>query len=246
MAGRVIVLVAALLVAVLGAVLVYLYAERTVERAEAPLELVDVLVASEEIPEGTSITEAVTAGLLETQPRPTNALPQGYLTGIDDVQGWLTRAPLLRNEILSLDRLQDPEDSDGLRIQEQDMAITIPLDDPNRVGGFVEPLDLVAVFLTRQSVPVDEEGVTGSPVATTDLLLPEVRVIGIGSQTDPDVEQADDVSPSLVTVSVPQRDAQRLIHAQTLGTLYLAKLTDQSVVARSGGTTSGTLFEDAP
>jgi len=253
MAGRVIVLVTALLVAVLGALLVFLYAQRTVDNANAQLELVDVLVASETIPAGTTVAQADSAGSLVSEGRPVNALPDGYLEGTTDVRGFQIVTTVPRNEILVLDRLVDPADSGELEIGPQEMAITIPLEDPNRVARFVEPGDLVAVFLTRQSTGTDgaaaEGGTAATGVATTQLLLPEVRVIGVGSRTAPDTVQADDVSLALVTVSVLQADAERLILAQTQGSLYLGLLTegsDESAVTRSGGTTSGSLFEDAP
>lgn len=249
MAGRVIVLVAALLVAVLGAVLVFLYADRTVESARAELEPVSVLVASREVPAGTTVAQAQTDGLLELATRPRNALPPGYLQGVDEVRDLVTSTNLLPGEVLVSGRLVDPAASDELQIGPQEMAITIPLDDPNRVARFVEPGDLVAVFITRQVVTTDAEGVASSGVATTQLLLPEVRVVGVGSRTAADAEQGDDVSRALVTVSVLQADAERLILGQSLGSLYLGLLTegpDESAVTRSGGTTAGSLFQEAP
>ncbi len=251
MAGRVIVLVTALLVAVLGATLVFLYAQRTVENAAADLGPVSVLVASEDIPAGTSVTQALAGGALVSTDRPRNSLPDGALADTEDVEELVTATRLIRNDILALDRLEDPASSGELQIGPQEMAITVPLDDPNRVARFVEPGDLVAVFLTRQSVAAaeDADAAPSAGVATTQLLLPEVRVIGVGSRTAPDAVPTDDVSPALVTVSVLQADAERLILAQTQGSLYLGLLTEgagESAVTRSGGTTAGSLFEATP
>ncbi|MGJ7441408.1 Flp pilus assembly protein CpaB [Aquipuribacter sp. MA13-6] len=244
-----IVLVAALLVAVLGAVLVFLYAQSTVESARAELDPVSVLVASDDVPEGTTVAQAVTDGSLELTARPFDALPPGYLEGIEDVGELVTSTDILPGEVLVRGRLVDPAASDELEIGPQQMAITIPLEDPNRVARFVEPGALVAVFLTRQAATTDAEGVTGPGVATTQLLLPEVRVVGVGSRTAPDAQPGDDVSQALVTVSVLQADAERLILGQSLGSLYLGLLTegtDESAVTRSDGTTAGSLFQGAP
>ncbi len=250
MAGRVIVLVAAVLVAVLGALLVLFYAQNTIEDARSQLEPVDVLVAGEAIPAGTTVAEATTGGLLVSQSRPTDALPEGYLVDTEDVRDLVIATAMVRNDVLALDRLADPDASEELQIGPQEMAVTIALDDPNRGAAFVEPGDRVAVFVTTTRTPLDAEGEEVGPgLDTTQLLVPEVRVVGVGSRTAPDVAQSDDTSRALVTVSVLQADAERLILGQSQGELYLGLLTegeDGSVVTRSNGVNEDLLLQGSP
>ncbi|WP_380168603.1 Flp pilus assembly protein CpaB [Jannaschia sp. R86511] len=239
MVGRVIVLVTAVLVAVAGVALVVVYSQRTVEAAEARLEPVPVLVVQQQVTPGTTVRAALAAGALRLADRPRGTLPAGYLQDADDVLDQEVNATLLPNEVLVGSRLREPGTSDGLAIEPDELAVTLPFGDPNRVARFVEPGDLVAVFLTQQAG--GEDG-----TANTQLLLPGVRVIGVGSQTAPgQAAAAQEADQSLVTVSVLQDDAQRLILAQSLGELYLALLTEgegQSLVETGRGVSAENLF----
>lgn len=246
MVGRVIVLVTALLVAVAGVLLVWLYSQRTVDEAQARLDPVSVLAVDQvEVLAGTLVRDAIQGGSLVETSRPRNALPDGYVAPDDDVLDLQIGSTLFPGEVLVQARLQDPEDEEGLQIEDQHLAITLPLADPNRVARFVRPGDLVAVFLTRQG----GGGGEGAPTtATTQLLVPDVKVIAIGSQTSPDDApvQGEDLDVSLVTVSVLQADAERLILGQSLGELYLGLLTvgeRGSELDPGRGTSSGSLFE---
>ena len=65
MVGRVILLIAAFVVAGLGALLVFLYAQQADERAAAQFDSVDVLVATQEVAAGTTVAAALEAGSFE-------------------------------------------------------------------------------------------------------------------------------------------------------------------------------------
>lgn len=256
MLGRVIVLVTALLVATAGVLLVWLYTQRSVADARAELDPVVVLAVDEEpVPAGTTVRAAIEGGTIVQIDRPRDALPPGYVppdVGAD-VLDLETSSMLYPGEVLIEARLQDPEEADGLKnkIGDQQLAITLPLADPNRVARFLEPGDVVAVFVTRQGGQGGAAADEAPTTAATQLLVPEVTVIAVGSRTTPGEVPVpgEEVDGSLVTVSVLQADAERLILAQSLGELYLGLLTEgegESAVARSGGTSSGSLFEVTP
>jgi pilus assembly protein CpaB len=106
-------------------------------------------------------------------------------------------------------------------------AVSIPISDVSGVAGFVLPGDRVDVFVTRQ---------TGQAAGneTTDVLLQDVRVIAI----DQDASDSSN-KPSIAktaTLEVSQYDAQKLVLAQSVGSISLAL---RSVKAQPGQALAG-------
>jgi pilus assembly protein CpaB len=96
---------------------------------------------------------------------------------------------------------------DGMR------AASVAINDVSGVAGFVQPNDTVDVLVTRM-IP----GGTGNS-QVTDVLLQNVRVIAIDQQS-----KNADGTPKVaktVTLEVNPIDAQKLVLAQTVGTLSL-------------------------
>lgn len=233
MGRRTVLLVAAIVVAALGAALVGLYVHNVNQNALARQQPVSVLVAKKLIPAGTTGSAAAAAGALQLTTLPRDALATGGtpLHDISPVAGRVALAPIFPGEQILAEKFGRPGDSNALSIPTQGtMAVSIPMADPNRVDGFVEPGSQVAVFLTANG--------------STRLLLPRVTVIATGSRTlvpssgQNPANQGSDV----VTFGVAQADAQKLIHASTVGKLYLALLTKDSTVSNIPATTASNLF----
>ena len=96
---------------------------------------------------------------------------------------------------------------DGMR------AASVAINDVSGVAGFIQPNDSVDVLITRQ-IP----GGAGN-TQVTDVLLQSVRVIAIDQQS-----RNADVTPKVAktaTLEVNPIDAQKLVLAQTVGTLSL-------------------------
>lgn len=102
--------------------------------------------------------------------------------------------------------------ADGMR------ASTIRVNDVNGVAGFVLPGDRVDILLTR-----DEQGQRRRRMTTslfTDVLLQNVKVLAIDQQSD---EKKDKPSVAkAVTLEVSAIQSQKLVLAQTVGSLSLA------------------------
>ncbi len=90
-------------------------------------------------------------------------------------------------------------------------AVTVRVDDVVGVAGFVQPGDRVDVLLTRQREKGD---------AYADVLLQNIKVLGIDQLVD-DHASKPSVSRS-VTLEASIAQAQRLIVAQSVGSLTLA------------------------
>ena len=260
MVGRVILLIAALVVAALGALLVFLYAQQADARAAKQYKSTDVLVATQDIPAGTTVAAAAEAGLFELVSRPQLALPDGALSDTAGLESEVVLSTLFRNEVLSDGKVGDPADLEQLPIPDGQIAASFTLGDPNRVADFVAPGSKVAVFLTTTAEESQEiDPVTGETVVTaggqtTRLLLPEVQIIAIGgtttqsvTTTGPDGEQqTTETNLSLLTLALTQRQTEQMVLAQSLGVLYLGLLTDTSVIEPGTGTNADNLFQAGP
>lgn len=95
-------------------------------------------------------------------------------------------------------------------------AVTIRVNDVLGVAGFVLPGDRVDVMLTRTQI-IDDD--TKKKKTFTDMLLQNVRVLGVDQLADDRSEKASVVKA--VTLEVATSDAQRLALASAVGTMSL-------------------------
>lgn len=238
MAGRVALLVAAVVVAGIGAVLVLLYADQADERARADLDPRSVLVAQQLVVAGATVGQAMEANALQLEAVPGDAVVPDALGSIDDVRDQVLTTDLYPGEQLIRAKLGSTADIDPLGIPEGRIAVSFLFEDPERVANFLSPGSEVVVFLTRPT----PQG------PTTRLLLDRVQVLGTGgTPTSPAaVQPSSEVNQALLTLSLDQQQAERLILGQTVGELYLGLRTDASQVGPDPGVSDGNLFEGAP
>lgn len=238
MAGRVALLVAAVVVAGIGAVLVVLYASQADERARAALEPRSVLVVQQPVVAGATPRQAMEAGALQLEDVPGDAVVDGAFSDIAEVADLVITTDLHPGEQLIRAKLGSTADIDPLGIPDGRIASSFLFEDSERVANFLSPGSEVAVFLTRPT----PQG------PTTRLLLERVEVLGVGgTPTNPGaVQPSSEVDRALLTLSLDQQQAERLILGQTVGELYLGLRTDTSQVGPDQGVSDGNLFEGAP
>ena len=218
MARRTVLLVAAILVAALGTVLVTLYVHNVNHNSLAKQRPVQVLIAKKVIPAGTTGAAAAADGALQQTTIPRDAVASSdVLHEISSVSNLVTNAPIFPGEQILKAKFGKPGDSTALTIPDPGtIAVSISLGAPARVNGFVVPGSHVTVFITVKN--------------TTSVLLPDAKVIAIGNRTlVPSSGQGSSSATSdIVTFGLSQADAMKLISAQTTGSLYLALLTSDS------------------
>ncbi|MDQ1541377.1 MAG: pilus assembly protein CpaB [Actinomycetota bacterium] len=228
MGRRTVLLVAAILVAALGAGLVMLYVHNVNQHVKATNAPQQILVAKKLIPAGTTGETASIEGDLEFQQVPKAAVAVGALDDIAPVANQVALAPIYPGEQILGPKFGKQGDSTALNIPTAGtMALSISLGGPARVNGFIVPGSDVAVFL--------------SAGGTTQLILDRVKVIAVGTrtlvpssgQTSTTQQQSD-----VVTFGVTQAEAQKLIFAQASGAIYLTLLTADSTTAKLPPTTS--------
>ena len=221
------------------------YAQGADERAMAGLEAVDVFVATGDIPAGTSLGSAVAAQMLAIQQVPKRLAPTGASVEVDATNSInVALNDIHTGELVLLTRFAPAQEvSAGLSIPNGNVAVTISLGDPQRVASFVHVGSQVAIFLTY---PVKEGDSSNAPTAAgnskaTRLLLRKVLVLGVGAATGATAQSAQ-LPSALLTVALTQPDAERIIQAQSVGSLYMALMNDQSSVTPTDGINTKKLF----
>lgn len=240
---RRILLIAAAVVAALGAGLLFLYAQGSDNRAEDRFQTVEVLRTTIQIDPGESIADAVANGKLDLQPVAKEDLVPGYQTSTDALAGMVALSAIYPGEqIISAKFGLTATAETGLQIPDGQLAISVNLTDPARVAGFVNPGSEVAIFLNGSDL--------ASGQTFTRILLARVTVLGVGSTTPVSTTTTDETGAqtteqlprTLLTLALSQQDAQRVLFAQTGGELAFALLTDKSTVEPGPGVTALNLF----
>lgn len=265
MRRRVTLLALALVLAMVGTGLVFSYAKARPATAAAAEQLTSVLTATKPIPAGTTGQQALDQQLVALKDVPTSLVPAGALVDIAPVQDQKAATDLQAGEILLPARFLPSAVAGGIDIPDDKVAISVEVQDPQRVAAFVRPGSQVAVFSTymaKRTAP--EPGEITLPVVedATKLLLQRASVIAVGpkaekvfgtaeaappQQVDGAAPVATEVSVALVTLAVSIEDAQKLAHSSALAsqgksTITLALLNADSRTAQISGTDNHTLF----
>lgn len=237
-------LVVAVIVALLGTALVFLYVRGADERAESRFETVEVLRATQAIEPGESIDDAAAAGKIAMQPVVRDYLQPGYQTSLDSLSGQFAAVRIYPGEQVVADKFSEEVQAatSALPIQDDQSAVSVSLDDPARVAGFVNPGAEVAIYFSGTNPG-------GEPF--TRLLLERVTVIGVGSTTPTPVttttaegEATTEALPkTLMTLSLDQRSSEKVIFGQKNGSLSFGLLTDKSKIDSGPEMTLPVLFE---
>lgn len=242
MERRRLLILGAALVAALGVALVLVYARGADQRAEARFDGVEVMVATQRLAPGETVADARAGGKIDTARVARGALLEGSVRSLDELDGDVVLVPVYPGEQLIQDKFGAAGDAQAtLPIPPGKMAVSVNLTDAARVSGFLVPGSEVAVFLNGTSEDTEQP--------FTRLLLPRVTILGVGS-TAPAVDaeeggeeaEPEDVAPTLLTIAVSQRDAQKVLYAAATGELAFALLNGQSEVSAGPGTTSQNLF----
>lgn len=238
-------LIAAAVVAALGATLVFLYVQGAEGRAQDKFETVEVLVATQQIEAGEAANAAYASGKIVLQAVPQTQVLAGATSEGDAFTDLVALSTIFPGEQLIPEKFgggSEVQAPTSLPIPKGNMAISVNLTDTARVAGFVDPGSEVAIFLSGNVPPANED--------FTRLLLARVTVIGVGSTTqvtttttDPEGAQTVEQLPrTLLTLSLEQDQVEKVLFAQGHGELAFALLTPDSRINTNPGTTAPQLF----
>ena len=245
MKRRVLTIVLAVALAVLGTVAVLAYVNQADARAVEGQKAVTVLVASKTIPSRTTAGDAKSS--LRTETLPASSVSSEAVAEITpDQEALVTSTDLSPGQVLLKSMLVSAEQaSGGLAVPEGKVAVTITLCKAEMVAGNVRVGSQVAVFGTvvtgadaaaQPNCTGQHKQQIGKGIGNTRVVVPKVQVLAIGpassatSQDDSRTTNAASGTASaqndvtLVTFAVNQDDAERLILLTQTGLPYLAVL----------------------
>jgi Flp pilus assembly protein CpaB len=181
---RVLVAVAAVVLAGAAAYLSYEYAHKADTRAEKNVQTVNVLVAKGDISKGTTAAQALDSGLISTKPIARGVLPPTVVQTAGDLTNKVASASIAKGQFIVGDSFVLPQQVSGFSatVPKGKQAMSITVDTTHGVGGFVQPGDLVNIIWSG-GVARQQGGVAGSDVRTTAFLIPSVRVMAVGGTT---------------------------------------------------------------
>jgi pilus assembly protein CpaB len=249
MGRRAILLIVAVVIAALGATLVFLYVRGVEAQADEDREVVQVLGVDKTITAGETADDAIAAGKMRLIEVPRENVLDGALVSTDPLTGLVALTTMYPGEQVVPQKWGASGTQTTITIPEKMMAISVQLTDPQRVAGYISPGSKVAIFLS--ATPLDESGRAAEEGDFTRLLFPEVEVIGVGSttlltQTTTDqsgAQTTEQLPRTILTLALTQAQAERIIFAQGHGELSMGLLTEESVVKQSLGVNGRNLFQ---
>jgi pilus assembly protein CpaB len=231
---------AAIVLALVAGIGVYVYASGADKRAAENAGFVDALVATSDIAKGTTGEEVLQAGLVETAKVARSSVPASIITNPNDLVGKVTTANLNSKQFITASTFSSSADSIGGNFAnaiatKNLVAVSVNVDAERGVANQITPGDHVDIATTA------DDGKGGS---ATTYLLQNVKVLAVGPstalQTTPVGADGAAQSPGLLTFEVSPEDALRVIAANAGNSkIYLVLLppVPTGSTAGSGKTT---------
>ena len=258
MGRRIVAIFAAALVALVGVVAVLLYARGADARAVASQQPSPVYVVQSVVPAGTTLKDAVQNGLIVKTSVAAKGVPAGALTAVDGGNGGLFAVSDIQpGEYVLANRFGvKPVGTKAIEVPAGQVAVSISLADPARVGTFVTPGSHVVLFDTfdpptkSSATSGDSSGTAAAATGSqTRVLLDDVLVIAMGEASltpapapKEGEEQTAPTPGALLTVAVTPADATRLVHGIQTGSLYAALRGTDAKVDLGKVVSSASLF----
>lgn len=260
---KVVGVIAAALMAVIGTVVLVLFVQGAEDRALEGEELVTVLVTEQQIPAGTPAAQL--QDLVTTEQIPVKIAPPGVISDLVSVTGQVTAVDLLAGETLLAGRFVEPENFEARRgaveVPEGLLEITVSMSQEQFIGGIPTPGDKIALIALgdrsdfipanqdslNQPNPADPTGTTAADGGRiSKIILQQVLVTNVQGNPLPQQPTAQSaterVAPAsgslLITLALNGPDAERLIYvrnAQTLNAnLHMALHNGDALVVSEG------------
>jgi pilus assembly protein CpaB len=208
----VIVVVTATFLALLASIGTYRFLSERGRMAEkARLQTVGVVVATEDIPFGSTIRP----DQVSLSAWPKDRYPKDVLTDVNAASGRVARREFVRGEPIVESKLLTSAANVGtlsLKIPQGMRAFTVRVNEVVGVGGFIVPDSRVDVVLTTES-PERQRG------RISKIILEDIRVLAAGQKIDQKSE--DPVAVSTVTLAVTPEEAEKLALAGADGSIHL-------------------------
>jgi pilus assembly protein CpaB len=230
------VVVAGIVVALLGMVLVFTYAGRVRAGAGVSGAAGTAYVATNDIPAGTRWEDMV--GALKKKDVPADVRPATAVATTSQLNGKAAIRGIAKGEIVTTSQF-NTSSSGGLDIPAGKNAVTVNLTVPQAVARYIQPGADANVYVSYKGLPT-----AGNPADAnvTKLLLSNIKVLANQPMQAPTAEAADAAAANqgneiLLTLSLTPDEAERLIFAKENGTLHMGLVHPGDAPVTSGGRT---------
>jgi pilus assembly protein CpaB len=252
MGRRTVLLIVAVLIAAAGTALILMYVQGINARAVEGQERVEVLAATDQIDAGEKFADAQAAGKIDTVEIARDDMVDGALASGDSITDDVALSTIYPGEQIIPQKFGKAGNQDTLSIPEDKIAVSVELTDPARVAGFVNPGSRVALFVSVDPELLTDTGSRPLP-AYTQLLLPDVQVVGVGdttvhttTTTDEEGQQTTEEIPrTILTLAVTTEEAKKVVFGARNGELALGLRTTKSDVEPGQGIRPGDVIPDA-
>lgn len=237
--------------AIVGVGIVLIYVKGANQRAIAGQQAVSVLVATQQVPAGTTAATALSEGLIGTQRLPARSVPTDALQSVTGLRNLVFSSTLPAGQLVLRPVLVTAvQGATTLPIPAGKVALTVQMCVQKAVAGYIQAGSQIAIFNTFYKAPPGSvtsscAGTSFSKGATSihaRLVLNDVQVLASGAPGSASAagqatatgafSQSNNPSATettvMVTVALDQQDAERLIELAESGLMYMALMTSSS------------------
>ena len=247
MARRFLAAFAALLLLVVGTGVLVTYVRGADSRALAGLRSVDVLVADELIPEGTTADQL--DAMVRTETVPAKTAVDGRVTDLEALAGRVATVDILPGEQLFAGRFAQPDDLQPpgtVEVPAGLQEVSVLLEPQRAVGGRLAAGDKVGVVVSLKF----EDGTAATHAVLHGVLVTQVQGAPAPVESTDEAETASSGTPApsgslMITLAVSAAQAEAVVFGIEHGTLWLSSEPDG---AQTGGTdviTQGNIYGKA-
>ncbi len=220
---RTLILIAAVLVGAIAAFALWTYVGGIEDEANDNAERVQIYKIVEDIPKGTFGDEAFAQGLIEPDEIAAEYRPATAITAPSQIDGLVAISDLAANQVVVTNQFVTQQDSLSTfsqLLRNNEVAVTISVDQIRGVAGLLVPGDFVNILVTG-TTPA-EGGEEGGQVYTQPAryLYQKVQILAVGqtrrlepgetAATNADGTAATSTSSGTITFVVPSDAAQRI------------------------------------
>jgi pilus assembly protein CpaB len=230
---------AAIVLALVAGIGVYMYASGADKRAQDNASFVNAYVANADIAKGTTGAEVLQAGLVDKEKVAKGSLPPSAITSLDQLNGKVLSGPVNAKQFITAGTFVSAEDGLGSAFANQIksdnlVAVTVTVDADRGVANQIAPGDHVNIAAKA----VDSGN--GTAGAYT-YILDHVKVLAVGASvaaqqaTQAGTSAAAPTNSGVLTFEVTQDQALQIINANQGGSqIYLVLLAPDQPAPTAG------------
>jgi pilus assembly protein CpaB len=229
---RLLAIIAAIVLTLFGTFVLIAFVNSAENRAREGTDVVEVLVAAEEIPAGTPAAELAEAASVTRRPVLPSSVANDAVSDLNDLGNQVAVQDILVGQQIVNRQFGNPAQqrrTGAGRIEEGQEIVTVSLEPQRAVGGQIAEGDLVGVVVSLEDASSgggdgggESFGGSGEG-AFSAMVLAGVEVTAV-TGTDPETGATDDVIT--VSLQVDQPAVERIVYGAEFGRLWLTRQSD--------------------